>query len=327
MLKLEKPEIEDQEKAAAQALLLDEAERKRIRAEMEEQAREDANAASGLPVASKDLLLNRPAPEPLAYKTAGLEGLLNGPCRRVVASQKGEIMGEILGDCVHITSSAPPVLGVELCMPLHLSGASLKNTAFGEQLGIVFDFARKDKVPLNYTTYYPPEVSGILGQIPGEVAFRIWDWQSSPFFGRLPPDTDMFVPLNLGTWQLRENTTICADIFETNITYCPIARYDTSFFARLPRQFGEPELPPPDSACPSLDFLLGKVQEEMRQMGRAPQNAWYEQSDMTAANLGLMNERGRYEGAMATRETEVRGLPSCPLGKGLIFEGETYRCG
>mmetsp|Transcript_22160 Transcript_22160/g.35180 ORF Transcript_22160/g.35180 Transcript_22160/m.35180 type:complete len:128 (+) Transcript_22160:3-386(+) len=122
----------------------------------------------------------------------------------------------------------------------------------------------------------------------------------------------------------RGSTMLCADIFETNVTYCPIARLNTSFFARLPRKVGEPELPPPDSACPSLDFLLSAVQGDQVALKRT--EARYTQSDMTASDPGLMKERGQYE-SIISLQTDVRGLPSCPAGSGLVFEGQVYRCG
>merc|ERR1711998_757963 len=156
MLRMEGMEGLDADDNAKKATLIqDAAERAKRRAELEVEIRAAANAASGLPKTQMDLLLGVPPTKTHAGVQDPLADIFNGSCRSVIASTGGEIIGQLLGDCVGLEASHPLVNAVELCVPLTFSGQSLLKTEIGQYVGIVFDFARKGTVPTNYTTFLP----------------------------------------------------------------------------------------------------------------------------------------------------------------------------
>eukprot|EP00411_Alexandrium_monilatum_P099045 CAMPEP_0175800630 /NCGR_PEP_ID=MMETSP0097-20121207/87107_1 /TAXON_ID=311494 /ORGANISM="Alexandrium monilatum, Strain CCMP3105" /LENGTH=94 /DNA_ID=CAMNT_0017111907 /DNA_START=8 /DNA_END=289 /DNA_ORIENTATION=- len=94
-------------------------------------------------------------------------------------------MGQLLGDCVRLKASMPLLNGVELCLPLAHEESTLGSTPEGLALGVVFDFARRERVPEAYNASAPPALGS--GGVPGTLGSALWLWESGPRFGRLPP--------------------------------------------------------------------------------------------------------------------------------------------
>lgn len=321
MLEMEGGEgLDAEEKAKSASLIKDAAERKRIRIQMEAKSRASANAASGLPKNQKDLLLG--IKQEKKYGGEAVTDIFSGPCRSVIATSGGEIIGQLLGDCVGLEASAALVNGVELFMKLQFSGVELNNTIIGQYSGILFDFARKGTVPTNYSMYTPPEISAEAGEIPGEVATALWNWDSNLDWGRMKPGENTFTPLNLETWKRKMDTELCAKVLTAGWTYCPIARLDSSFYTKLPRMPGEDEFPNPDSTCPAMDNLLAPIQTEQVALGRTA--AAYVELDVTVSSKGLMNDEQMYRDFRA-QQTDLGGL-GCPYGRSLVFRDDSFRC-
>jgi len=207
-------------------------------------------------------------------------------------------------------------------VPLQFSGDELNATEVGQYTGVVFDFAKKWTVPTNYSVATPPEIPAEAGEIPGEVAKALWDWESNPLYGRMKAGENMFTPLNLETWKRKDDTELCTRVFTAGWTYCPIVRLDASFYGRLPRRPGEKEFSPPDSTCPAMDGLLAPIQEEQKAQGLTA--APYQELDYTASNQDLMNAEQRYADFQAV-QTDLGGL-GCPAGRRLDYQGGSYRC-
>lgn len=321
MLEMEGAETLDaEEKARSASLIADAATRKRIRMEMEAEARATANAASGLPEDSKDLLLGVNVRKD--YSASPILGIFSGACRSGVVTIGGEIIGQLLGDCVRLDSSAELVNSVELCTQLKFSAETLQATVIGQYAGVVLDFAELGTVPTNYTITLPPPIPSEAGEIPGEVAEALWRWDSSLEWGRQKSFGYTFAPMNLETWTRKDDTQICAKVFQAGLTYCPIARLNSSFYGRLPRKPGSPEFPSPDSTCPSMDALLDPIQEEQVSLGRT--GVKYVPLESAVSSSYLMNDEQMYKN-FQMEQTDLGGL-GCPYGRSLQFQEGSYRC-
>jgi len=306
-------------------LIADAGERKSLRIVMETRARADANAASGLPKSSKDLLLGIAASkkyQEISSSDAISGGIFSGPCRSVIASTHGEIMGQLLGDCITVEATHKIYNGLRVCIPLQFTGDVLHNTEIGDYTGIVFDFAKKSIVPTNYSLYFPAEADSEFGEVPGEVAIALWGLAYHPQWGRAKPGENVYTPLNVNAQKEKLGTVLCAEVFEAGWTYCPIARIDHSFFDRLPRKPGEPEFESPDSTCPAMDSLLEPVQSGQVALGRTGMP--YQELDFTLSSRGLMNDEQMYKDFQGL-QSDLKGL-GCPYGRSLIYQKEGYRC-
>lgn len=321
MLEMEGGEaVNAAEKERQTQLILGAEQRAKVRAEMRERAKASANIASGLPNSSKNLLLGiLPTND---YRKTPLSEIFSGACRSGVTTPLGEIVGQLLGDCVTLEADADLVNGVELCVPLQFPGDVLMNTEIGQYSGIMFDFAKQGTVPTNYSMALPPEIPKEAGEIPGEVAAALWEWPSHPEWGRLKPGVNTFRPLGLLTWKRKDDTQLCARIMEAGWTYCPIARLNCSFYDKLPRKPGHPQFPSPDSSCPAMDAVLAPIQDKHLELKRTEFK--YVQLDYSASFAPLMNDEQNYKDFRA-RQADLKGL-GCPAGMNLVFKDGSYRC-
>lgn len=362
MMLMDNPDL-DKEKM--EILFADEEERRRRREAWAASQAKAADASSGLPEASKSLLLGLPAPTitttattttpsttitttaattiPNTATTANSASssrgaltatttttpatttplgdrpvrgsstplgvrLVSGSCRSVVASDAGEVVGQLLGDCVHLHTTAPLTNAVELCLPLTYGVAALTSTDIATHFGVIYDFARKDIVPAFYNVSLPAAVPREVGEIPGEVASALRSWASSPDFGRLKPGWSAFSPLNLPAALERDGTRLCAKVFEAGLSYCPVVRLDARIYAPLPPDQQGKELPLVDSACPALDAELAEVHQKHVLADRT--SATYRRRDMAAADTEMLQLRKvQHE----TYTPPPKGLV-CPVG-------------
>lgn len=319
MSALENPELERERLAV---LIADEEMRRKQREEMELARAVAADLASGLPAASQAMLAGEPPPASPDLAEGALE--VDSPfCRNTVSNGAGEVVGQLLGDCIWLNASQPLVNAVELCLPV-AHGPALNDSVLANNTGIVLDFARKEPVPEVYNTSVPPPLPGSLDPMPGKLGGPLWDWESGPLFGRLLPGGAVHVPLGLRA-QLREGRSgmqLCAKVFHTGLTYCPIVRLDDAQ-APLPRLMleGGGEAPPLNSSCLQLDAVLSHVQEVQIQDNRT--SVTYVPLDMQASDAALLQQLRAEPPRPAL--APMAAVPRCLAGQCLALRGREFQ--
>jgi len=331
MVALENPDLAEAEKAAAAALLKSAEREAKKREELRRQQAAAADASSELPQASQAVLLGSPPQlQPVVAAgekalSAGSLNLDNITCRSNVVSSVGEVIGEQLGDCVTLRVSQPLVNGVELCIPLAYSPMLGSSSNHGQMLGTVFDFARRQTVPRNYTTAPPQPLSDTQGTVPGQLGAKLWSWESGQQYGRLQQGWTLHTPLGLDA-DMRfggGGTQMCAKVFEANWTYCPIVRLLASTFSVLPSVPGADGkmAPPMDSSCLELDAVLHEVQR--RQLRSDQTSAEFIPMDMQVSNVEALR-RSQSGGAASNSKPRAASAVRCPPGRCLAPQGRGF---
>lgn len=328
---------------ASKALVVDAA---TLRDELIRQALERARAAdasSGLPKASVDAVEANPPPVLTNFTGDGTqiingmpinvtEALYNGSCRHIVANAAGEVIGQLLGDCVLFQSSTPIVNSVELCVPVPFATAAtidaFNSSVQAQSLGIEFDFAQKTVVPETYELEVPESLPGGI-VVPGQLGSILWSWPENATFGRLPPGTPQLQPLGLAA-VLRDSKggkVLCSQVYNSDWTYCPILRLKTDFYRRLwSNATGTPEpniqeVFSLESTCSELDTVLASIHSQQAQ--RKQSRAAYIPLDMQLsdpANIYEIQANG-----LQTDTTPLSQWPVCLPGHCLVREGRGYQ--
>jgi len=331
MVALENPDLLEAEKAAAAALLkAAELQAHKLR-EWRRQQAAAADASSELPLASQAVLLGTPpqlqvlAAAGEAALSAGSLNLDNITCRSNVVSSVGEVIGEQLGDCVTLQVSQPLVNGVELCIPLAHVPMLGSSSDLGRMLGTVLDFARRQTVPFNYTAFPPQPLSDTIGTVPGQLAGKLWSWESGQRYGRLKQGWTLHTPLGLDA-DIRlggGGTQMCAKVFEANWTYCPIVRLLASTSSVLPSvHVADGKMASPmDSSCLELDAVLNEVQR--RQLGGGQTSATFLPMDMQISNLESLRHY-QSGGAPSSLKPRAALVVHCPPGRCLAPQGRGF---
>eukprot|EP00930_Biecheleria_cincta_P033869 TRINITY_DN23441_c0_g1_i2.p1 TRINITY_DN23441_c0_g1~~TRINITY_DN23441_c0_g1_i2.p1 ORF type:complete len:2588 (-),score=365.17 TRINITY_DN23441_c0_g1_i2:2-7765(-) len=287
----------------------------RVRAERAAQAASQAqrefarqtDAASDLPETSKQVLLDfgngnetKFTANPSSANNNAMIDVSSVTCRNVVANAAGQVIGQLLGDCVQLKATKKLENAVELCVPLTFGTnqelEDLSNTEQAKILGLTFDFAEKTVVPDSYVTNMP---AGPSTEVPGVLAQVIWDWDDNPQFGRLPPGWAKLTPLGLEAHLTSDGVggnRLCAKIFYVEKTYCPIVRLKSNFRDVLwKNSSGLPKVLGFDSACPVLDQLLAPIQNMQAAMyaGPEPRVAPYQAIDQQVSNSSMLRERAQ----------------------------------
>lgn len=317
MIKFMNPELIQAQQTAAALLIQDEELARKYREQERQQRAAAADAFSGLPAASRRVILKEappvtPTSPPEAVHDA--LGIDDGPCRNIIINRGGEIVGQILGDCVRLDVSVPLLNSVEMCLPVTFNTTELNNTDLAQAHGLALDFARRDVVPDVYKTQTPVPVSG-GGQVPGKLAPAMWEWQSDPQFGRLVPGWSWFTPLLLEAEFRNQNTQLCAKVYEAGVTYCPIARINTSFYTMLPPPPPGTTRAPLDSACPRLDAILSGIYRV--QASNLQQVSQYIPHDMQVSDEDLSQKQNE-------RLKRMRASNSCSPGTCLELQGRGF---
>jgi len=344
MVSLGDPGLEDQRAAV---LIADAEERKRQRLELEQIRAAQADASSGLPTASQAVLTDTPpsldtrgATDPPATGSSTLD-LDNATCRHVVANAAGEVVGELLGDCIRLGASTPLLNAVELCLPV-MYDTHLENTPQARVTGVTFDFARKEVVPETYNTSTPPPLAESVGSVPGRLGSVLWLWASGPHYGRLQPGWALHSPLGLqaSLRSGRGGVQLCAKVFEAGWTYCPIARLAGNVFAPLSNTALEEEEEGGaeggagndgkdesegalllDSSCPGLDATLSAVQG--RQVLDNRTSAPYKPVDMQVSDVEALLRHSQ-QGAVSQSFPVETGVAVCPTDQCLAMRGREF---
>lgn len=312
-----------------------------LRDELIRQALERARAAdasSGLPKASVDAVEGNPPPVLTNFSGDGhefvnvSEGLYDGSCRHVVANAAGEVIGQLLGDCILFQSSTPIVNSVELCVPVPFVTAetvgAFNTSAQAQLLGIDFDFAQKTVVPETYELAVPESLPGGI-VVPGQLGSILWSWPENATYGRLLPGTPQLQPLGLAA-VLRDSKggkVLCSKVYGSEQTYCPIVRLKTDFYRRLwSNATGTPEPNIPEvfsleSSCSELDMALASIHslQALKKQSRAV----YIPSDMQISdpsNLYKIQANG-----LQADTTPLSQWPVCLPGYCLVRDGRGYQ--
>jgi len=257
---------------------------------------EQADASTGLPNASVQLLLEEAGAQAPSNPTsiqAGAGGIVEVPeieaaCRNVAINEFGEVIGYLQGDCVRLQVSAPIANSVELCLHLNPSSdvASLFDmSAFEGTMGLTYDFALKDTVPVAYNSTAPSTTPEWVLQL-GSVPQALWTWASNRDYGRLQPDSAYFTALAVNTSLQRNGSVLCAKVYHNDSTYCPILRLNHSIYRPLP--IYQPEDGPIlSSNCEALDLVLAHIQgaHALSGLPEAP----YRSVEKVASDQELMN--------------------------------------
>lgn len=333
----EPAELEELDPEEKSATLKEAAElRQQQRLQAQRELARQADASSGLPEASKQVLLDLRIGNGSEFPTHAPSNTDNGmidvasfSCRNVVANQAGEVIGQLLGDCVHLKSTKPLENAVELCMPLTFGTsqdiAELNNTEQAQTLGLTFDVAMKTLVPNSYETMSPPKLTDV---VPGELAKVMWDWDDSPEYGRLPSGWAMLTPLELEASLVGDGAggkRLCAKVYSVDETYCPIVRLNSNFREVLwKNSSGLPKVVGFASACPELDQVLAPIQNKQAEMysGPEPGVAPYQPIDQQVSNSSMLRERAQKGVQTDLRPSSL--LPICLPGSCIVSTSQGY---
>jgi hypothetical protein len=347
--------------ADKQALLLASEELAALRTkEAEEERAAAADGAVVLPEASKELLRSTgrdpPAPAPglagdhaaddaadrdrdsdLVRDSAAARGehssdegnhsldLHNPTCRNSVANGFGQVIGQVLGDCIEFNSSAQLQNAVELCIPLVYGIDDLANSTLGETHGVVLDFARREVVPYAYNVT-KPWYSAAASTIPGVMGPLLLQWKSNLTYGRLLPGWSRMSPLAMNTTKRwgGGSEQLCAKVYHSGWAYCPIARLNLNSHFPLPLDGEGNHVSSLDSGCPDMDMLLAHAGGTS--LGAV--NSTYVPLDMQVVDPRLLQKRQQ---ELARPQDEARQpattstSASCPEGHCLAFIGRGFR--
>lgn len=324
-------DLENIDQAEREELLRLAAERQQLSAERAQQLlAERADAAADLPQSSKELLLSLGVGNETTFSTNPAPTTTQGPidvssitCRNVVANAAGQVIGQLLGDCVHLKATKNLENAVELCVPLTFGSnqeiADLGNTEQAKILGLTFDFAEKTIVPDSYDTAIP---AGPPGEVPGELGQVMWLWDDSPKYGRLPSGWAKLEPLDLQAELVHDGVSgnrLCSKIYHVAKTYCPIVRLTSNFRDVLwKNSSGRRKVRGFDSACPDLDQLLAPIQNRQADIynGPEPRVAPYRATDQQISNSSTLRERG--EKGVQTDLRPTSRLPICLPGSCIV---------
>eukprot|EP00747_Dinoflagellata_sp_TGD_P011811 gnl/TRDRNA2_/TRDRNA2_121103_c0_seq1.p1 gnl/TRDRNA2_/TRDRNA2_121103_c0~~gnl/TRDRNA2_/TRDRNA2_121103_c0_seq1.p1 ORF type:complete len:457 (+),score=78.01 gnl/TRDRNA2_/TRDRNA2_121103_c0_seq1:181-1371(+) len=315
-------EISKEEEEARMAQMI--ASEEVLRERAERAARENAKLAdgsTGLPQSSKDLLVDDTAAilesSSSEFNADGTVNVtsdedqvswLNPPCRTISINSVGEVVGQIIGDCVQINSTLPFKNAVEMCVPVTYTNFMSNVTDLVDREGVVLDFAMKEVVPEYYNTSTTEILDDDLRQIPGRLAGPLSELEVNDLFGRLMTGWAKFTPLGLRAELRKHNTRLCAKVFQPGWTYCPIARLKTNPYMPIPWH----KMLPLDSSCPALDNMLVQVQSMQKEKGwtRVP----YRRVDMSMHSNELMEQWLLYREEQARKRSPVSSL-HCDTGR------------
>eukprot|EP00931_Biecheleriopsis_adriatica_P060374 TRINITY_DN36256_c0_g1_i1.p1 TRINITY_DN36256_c0_g1~~TRINITY_DN36256_c0_g1_i1.p1 ORF type:complete len:2648 (-),score=427.06 TRINITY_DN36256_c0_g1_i1:64-8007(-) len=309
------------------------------REKLREQARiaqaKEADQSSDLPQASQDVVtgdintnISAIPIVPDDMLDSGTIDLSSFQCRNVIANNHGEVIGQLLGDCVHLRSSQPLENAVELCMPLtfgtHQDIEAFNATEQGQSFGITFDFALKTRVPDTYSVDQPPPLDAGT-QVPGRLGQVMWLWEDNPLHGRLPPGWAQLEPLNLPA-ELRKDgsgiSRLCSQVFVSEMTYCPVVRLDTDFFKVLwTNSSGKPKVLGLDSGCPEWDRVLQNIHNTQAKTRTDVKP--YQPTDQQVSDPEVLAERSTKGQQKDLKPSS--SVPICLPGSCLVSRGRGFQ--
>eukprot|EP00933_Yihiella_yeosuensis_P025547 TRINITY_DN19806_c0_g1_i1.p1 TRINITY_DN19806_c0_g1~~TRINITY_DN19806_c0_g1_i1.p1 ORF type:complete len:1096 (-),score=191.91 TRINITY_DN19806_c0_g1_i1:309-3479(-) len=328
-------EESERQKLAATAEVL---RQERIRA-AQEKARQ-ADLSSGLPEASIKVVLGEKVPfnrnetvnitNGTDPSSTGTElNITSAECRSVVPNSAGEVIGQIIGDCVHLKSSQQLVNSVELCMPLSFGGEEairqFNSTPQAQSLGFVLDFANKTQVPDDYRVIMPEALPAGMA-VPGQIGSVMWILEESYIYGRKVPGTAMLQSLGMEA-VLRAGSggpRLCAKVYHADTTYCPIIRLKTDFYRRLwKNSSGIPEIFSLETNCKKMDSILSEIHNIQASKSTNPDQEGYYPMDQQISSVEEMNLRSQ-EGKKPLALKPSYALDVCFPGNCLVRRGRGF---